>query len=189
MERPWFGKPRSGCSSNRRTSAAGCRTKVNLDVRWRARRKNRSRRGPPNRVPSGSTRHRAISAISQARAIFQSRITLCGEIFSTSAVSSTLSPPKDRSSISLACPNSICAVYFPSFMDARRRSSHGGGVMQSAPAGKLLSRRLGPSRFTEGFHRNALVTDVQYGQVFRAARHLKDYTVARFRLHQRARQW
>jgi len=34
-----------------------------------------------------------------ARAIFQSRVTLCGEIFSTTAVSSTLISPKKRSSI------------------------------------------------------------------------------------------
>jgi hypothetical protein len=38
--------------------------------------------------------HFAGSVISHALAIFQSRITLCGEIFSTSAVSSTLRPPK-----------------------------------------------------------------------------------------------
>jgi hypothetical protein len=39
---------------------------------------------------------------SQALAIFQSRMTLWGEIFNTSAVSSTLNPPKNRSSMTFA---------------------------------------------------------------------------------------
>jgi hypothetical protein len=40
-------------------------------------------------------------------AIFQSRMTLWAEIFSTSAVSSTLSPPKNRSSMTFALRGSI----------------------------------------------------------------------------------
>ena len=50
------------------------------------------------------------------------------------------------------------------------------------------SRGLGARWFTEWFHFNALVTDFQHSQVFCAARQLKDYAVARGRLHQRARQ-
>src|ERR1700723_520433 len=50
--------------------------------------------------------------------------------------------------------------------------------------GESLCRGLGSRWFTERLHRNALVTDFQHGQVFRAARHLKDYAVARCRLHQ-----
>jgi hypothetical protein len=40
---------------------------------------------------------------SQALAIFQSRMTLWGEIFNTSAVSSTLSPPKNGARRLLLC--------------------------------------------------------------------------------------
>jgi hypothetical protein len=40
-------------------------------------------------------------------AIFQSRMTLWAEIFSTSAVSSTLSPLKNRSSMTFALRGSI----------------------------------------------------------------------------------
>jgi hypothetical protein len=40
--------------------------------------------------------------MSQALAIFQSRMMLCGEIFNTSAASSTLKPLKKRSSMSFA---------------------------------------------------------------------------------------
>src|SRR5206468_7102163 len=52
----------------------------------------------------------ASSRWSQALASFQSRITLCGEIFSTSAVSSTLKPPRNRSSITFAFRGSIFAM-------------------------------------------------------------------------------
>ncbi len=47
---------------------------------------------------------------------------------------------------------------------------------------------LGSRWFTERFHRNALVTHFQHGQVFCTARQLKDYAVTRCRLHQRAPQ-
>src|SRR5579864_4152644 len=51
-----------------------------------------------------------------------------------------------------------------------------------------LCRGLGPGWFTERFHRNALVTHFQHGQVFCAARRLENYAVARCRLHQCAPQ-
>src|SRR6202011_4556118 len=51
-----------------------------------------------------------------------------------------------------------------------------------------LCRGLGSRWFTERFHRNALVTHFQHGQVFCTARQLKDYAVTRCRLHQRAPQ-
>ncbi len=55
-------------------------------------------------------------------------------------------------------------------------------------ARESLCRGLGSRWFTERFHRNALVTHFQHGQVFCTARHLKDYAVTRCRLHQRAPQ-
>ena len=42
------------------------------------------------------------SRTSHARASFQSRMTLCGEICKTSAASSTLNPPKKRSPMTRA---------------------------------------------------------------------------------------
>src|SRR5256885_12378122 len=57
-----------------------------------------------------------------------------------------------------------------------------------ASASESLSRGLGSRWFTEGFHRNALVTDFQHGQVFCAARRFENYAVARRRFHQRAPQ-
>jgi hypothetical protein len=57
-----------------------------------------------------------------------------------------------------------------------------------ASARKSLRRGLGSSRFTERFHRNALITHFQHGQVFCTARQLKDYAVTRCRLHQRTPQ-
>src|SRR5580700_4472543 len=50
-----------------------------------------------------------ISRASQALASLQSRRTVSGETFSTSAVSSTLSPPKKRSSITLLFRGSTSA--------------------------------------------------------------------------------
>src|SRR5260370_204875 len=55
-----------------------------------------------------------------------------------------------------------------------------------ASASESLCRGLGSRWFTERFHRNALVTHFQHGQVFCTARQLKDYAVTRCRLHQRA---
>src|SRR5579863_8504895 len=55
-------------------------------------------------------------------------------------------------------------------------------------ARESLGRGLGSRWFTERFHRNALVTHFQHGQVFCTARQLKDYAVTRCRLHQRAPQ-
>ena len=52
---------------------------------------------------------RCSSTASQARASRQSRITVCGETPSASAVSSTLSPPKNRSSITCARRGSCAA--------------------------------------------------------------------------------
>ena len=57
-----------------------------------------------------------------------------------------------------------------------------------ASALESFCRGLGSSWFTERFHRNALVTHFQHGQVFCTARQLKDYAVTRCRLHQRAPQ-
>src|ERR1700731_929143 len=57
-----------------------------------------------------------------------------------------------------------------------------------ASASESLCRGLGSRWFTERFHRNALVTHFQHGQVFCTARQLKDYAVTRCRLHQRAPQ-
>jgi len=57
-----------------------------------------------------------------------------------------------------------------------------------ASASESLCRGFGSRWFTERFHRNALVTHFQHGQVFCAARQLKDYAVTRCRLHQRAPQ-
>src|SRR5258705_12065572 len=57
-----------------------------------------------------------------------------------------------------------------------------------ASANESLCRSLGSRWFTERFHRNALVTHFQHGQVFCTARQLKDYPVTRYRLHQRAPQ-
>src|SRR5208282_6010474 len=55
-------------------------------------------------------------------------------------------------------------------------------------ARESLCRGLGSRWFTERFHRNALVTHFQHGQVFCTLRQLKDYPVTRCRLHQRAPQ-
>ena len=52
----------------------------------------------------------------------------------------------------------------------------------------LLRQPLECGWFTERFHRNALVTHFQHGQVFCAARRRENYTVTRCRLHQRAPQ-
>src|ERR1700686_1697066 len=57
-----------------------------------------------------------------------------------------------------------------------------------ASARESLCRGFGSRWFTERFHRNALVTHFQHGQVFCAARRLENYAVARCRLHQRAPQ-
>ena len=48
-----------------------------------------------------------------------------------------------------------------------------------ASARESLCRSLGSRWFTERFHRNALVTHFQHGQVFCTARQLKDYAVTR----------
>src|SRR5436305_13238076 len=63
--------------------------------------------------------------------------------------------------------------------------SSSGGL---ASARELLRRGLGSRWFTERFHRNALVTDFQHGQVFCTAGRLENYAVARCRLHQRSPQ-
>src|SRR6478609_10746151 len=60
--------------------------------------------------------------------------------------------------------------------------------MDLASARESLCRGLGSRWFTERFHRNALVTHFQHGQVFCAARSLENYAIARCRLHQRAPQ-
>jgi hypothetical protein len=57
-----------------------------------------------------------------------------------------------------------------------------------ASARESLCRGLGSRWFTERFHRNALVTHFQHGQVCYTARQLKDYAVTRCGLHQRAPQ-
>src|SRR5207237_852908 len=50
-----------------------------------------------------------------------------------------------------------------------------------ASASESLCRGLGSRWFSERFHRNALVTHFQHGQVFCTARQLKDYGVSRCR--------
>ena len=67
--------------------------------------------------------HFASSAISQALAIFQSRITLCPEIFRTSALSSTVRPPKKEAEpptlIALGgCPRLVSRPDSPANPDA-----------------------------------------------------------------------
>src|ERR1700691_5962209 len=57
-----------------------------------------------------------------------------------------------------------------------------------ASARESLCRGLGSRWFTERFHRNALVTHFQHGQVCCTARRLEHYAIARCRLHQRAPQ-
>jgi hypothetical protein len=53
---------------------------------------------------------------------------------------------------------------------------------------EALCGGLGSRRFTERFHRNALVTHFQHHQVFCPARRLENYVITRCRLHQRAPQ-
>ena len=65
---------------------------------------------------------RDSSRISQFFANFQSRITVSGEIFRTSAVSSTLNPPKNRSSTTCAF-RSYCAASARSASSMAIRSS------------------------------------------------------------------
>jgi hypothetical protein len=74
-------------------------------------RRHSSHEEPPakNRTDGIGNCHRVSSRASHARASFQSRITLCGEIWSTWAVCSTLRPPKKRSSITFARLGSICS--------------------------------------------------------------------------------
>jgi hypothetical protein len=57
-----------------------------------------------------------------------------------------------------------------------------------ASARESLCRGLGSSRFTERFHRNALVPHFQHSKVFCTTRQLEHYAVTRFRLHQCAPQ-
>jgi hypothetical protein len=57
-----------------------------------------------------------------------------------------------------------------------------------ASARESLCRGLGSRCFTEWFHRNALVTNFQHGQVFCTSRRLENYTIASGRLHQRTPQ-
>ena len=51
-----------------------------------------------------------------------------------------------------------------------------GGLMS---ARESFCRGFGSRWFTERFHRNALVTHFQHGQVFCTARRLENYTIAR----------
>jgi hypothetical protein len=89
--------------------------------------------------------------------------------------------------ISCRLPKADCALFTVVGLSppVRFQSLFSGG---SASARESLRRRLGSRWFTERFHRNALVTHFQHGQVFRAARRLDNYSVARCRLHQRAPQ-
>lgn len=79
------------------------------------------------------------SASSQALAIFQSRHHTLGEIFNISTFSSTLNPPKNRSSTTLACVDRFQRVH-----SARRRRSRFPGLSSS----EALSRCVFSSRFT-----------------------------------------
>src|SRR5262245_16167036 len=58
----------------------------------------------------GSHRSALNSRNSHTLALFQSRITVSGEILRTSAVSTTLSPPKNRSSTTWLIRGSISAI-------------------------------------------------------------------------------
>jgi hypothetical protein len=68
---------------------------------------------------------------------------------------------------------------------------------RAAPDGPVLAARaqapcragLGPGRFAEGLHRNALVTHLEDLQVLCPARCVKDDAVARSRLQQGTRKW
>ena len=74
------------------------------------------------------------SAASHARATFQSRMTVCGETRRASAVSSTLSPPKNRSSMTSARRGSFSASVFRASSRAQISAA------RSVPAAGSLSR-------------------------------------------------
>ena len=59
-------------------------------------------RSPVAVLRRGKSYRRSSSRANHALAILQSRMTVCGEMSSTSAVSSTDSPPKKRSSMTCA---------------------------------------------------------------------------------------
>src|SRR6266568_71359 len=90
--------------------------------------------------------------------------------------------------ISCRLPKTDKALYYGprSFTTCAVSSSSSSSGLASAR--ESLFRGLGSRWFTERFHRNALVTHFQHGQVFCTARCLENYAVARCRLHQRAPQ-
>ena len=87
---------------------------------------------------------RDSSRISQFFANFQSRITVSGEIFSTSAVSSTLNPPKNRSSTTWAF-RSYCAASARSASSMAIRSS--GVSLATGRFWSNVTRWSAPPRF------------------------------------------
>src|SRR5207248_2786446 len=90
--------------------------------------------------------------------------------------------------ISCRLPKTDKALYYGprSFTTCAVSSSSSSSGLASAR--ESLFRGLGSKWFTERFHRNALVTHFQHGQVFCAARSLENYAIARSRLYQRASQ-
>src|SRR5580700_1755049 len=61
-------------------------------------------------------------------------------------------------------------------------------VRWTGAARESLCQGLSSRWYTEPFHRNALVTHFQHGQVCCTTRRLENYAIARYRLHQRAPQ-
>ena len=100
---------------------------------------------------------RCSSTASQARASFQSRITVCGETPSASAVSSTLSPPKNRSSITCARRGSCCASASKASSRAQvrlARSGPGAGAHQ-VHRGRMIDPLHAAAAFVEARARAA----------------------------------
>jgi len=109
--------------------------------------------GGTQRVPGdGSDLFGPISRLSQAFASFQSRFTLWGEIFRTPAVSSTLNPPKKRSSITRALRESICANALSESSKAINTRPRCGDMSRSS---SRLRRGAGPPRRPEARARAA----------------------------------
>src|ERR1700684_4217339 len=95
-------------------------------------------------------------------------------------------PVYEDSTHLLSLANADSALLRSSLFHHRRFVSFSSGGLASAR--ESLCRGLGSRWFTERFHRNALVTHFQHGQVFCTVRQLKDYAVTRCRLHQCAPQ-
>ncbi len=99
-------------------------------------------RGAPNQVCL-SQLPRLISANSHALASRQSRMTASGETFKTSAVSSTLNPPKKRNSIARALRASISSSALSA--SSRAISSQARAERTSIDARKLAAPFVRPA--------------------------------------------